>query len=121
VGLEGLAPYWFEVEPTLLLSQDGDVSAELTLSHDSFVTQRLVLQPRLDVRAALPAVPDDGTGAGLNSAAFDLRIRYELRREYAPYVGVRLERSFAETARLARAIAKPVESTTVTAGLRMWF
>ncbi len=120
-ALEGLAPYWFELEPSLYVSDRGDVSGELTASYDLFVTQRLLLQPRLDLRAAVQEVREFGVGSGLNDAAFGLRLRYELRRELAPYVGMRWSRSLGGSADLARAAGEAVSRSTVVAGVRLWF
>ncbi len=87
IGLEGLAPYWFELAPSLFISDDGDVSASLTGSYDLFVTQTLILQPRLDASISAQDVPAWGVESGLNNLALSARIRYEIRREFAPYVG----------------------------------
>lgn len=121
VAMEGLAPYWFELEPSLYVSQRGDVSGELTGSLDLFVTQRIVAQPRVDLRVALQDVPDFGIGAGLNDAAVGFRLRYEFRREFAPYIGVRWTRAFAGTASLARAAGDATTRSSVLAGLRLWW
>ncbi|MEA3247072.1 MAG: copper resistance protein B [Gemmatimonadota bacterium] len=121
VALEGLAPYWFELEPSLYVSDRGDVSSELTASYDLYVTQRLLLQPRVDVRAAVQEVREFGVGSGLNDAAFGLRLRYEVRRELAPYVGMRWSRSMGSTAEMARAAGEATSRATAVAGLRVWF
>lgn len=88
IGVQGLAPGWFEIEPTLFVSQRGDVSAELVTSYDLYLTQRLVMQPRLDLGFAVQAVPEFGTGSGITNFELGLRMRYEFLREVAPYVGV---------------------------------
>jgi copper resistance protein B len=121
VGVQGLAPGWFEVEPTLFVSQAGDVSASLTTSYDVLVTQRLVLQPRLETSAALQAVPEFGVGSGVNDVDLALRLRYEFRRELAPYIGVSWTRRFGGTADLARTAGAPVRESAVVAGLRLWY
>jgi copper resistance protein B len=121
VGLEGLAPYWFELEPAIFVSQDGDISAQLTGTTDLFLTQRLIAQPRADVRAAVQEVPDFRVGSGLNDLKLGLRVRYEIRREYAPYAGVSWMRKFAGTAALARQAGEPVRDVTVVGGIRFWF
>ncbi len=121
VGLEGLAPYWFEMEPAVFVSQDGHVSARLTTSYDMFVTQRLIVQPRVEVNAAVQEVADFGVGKGLNDVNLGLRVRYELRREYAPYVGVQWVRRFAGTAALARQGGESVSDLVVVGGFRVWF
>jgi copper resistance protein B len=120
VGLQGLAPGWFELEPTLLVSQHGDVSANLTASYDLLFTQRLVLQPRLETRAAIQDVPEFRVGSGFNDVELALRARYELRREFAPYVGMLWSQRFGESADLARAAGEPARELSWVAGLRLW-
>lgn len=121
LGLEGLAPYWFELEPTLYVSQDGDVSAQLEAEYDLLFTQRLVLQPRLEVQAAVQDVPEFGVGSGLTDLELGARLRYEVRREIAPYIGIAWHRRFGDTANLARAADEYVSSLSVIAGLRAWY
>ncbi len=121
VGLEGLAPYWFEIEPALFVSTTGDISARVEASHDMFLTQRLLLQPRIDFNVAVQEVPEYGVGSGVNNLGLGLRLRYEIRREVAPYIGVRWEQRFAGTADLARAAGEDASSLGIVAGLRFWF
>ena len=120
VGFVGIAPYWFELEPTLYVSQDGDVSAEFETSFDLLFTQRLILQPRFEMNAALQKVPEFGVGAGLNDVEFGARLRYEIRRKFAPYVGVSWTRRTSGTAAMARAAGEPVGDRAILAGVRMW-
>lgn len=120
LGVQGLAPGWFEVEPALFVSQDGDISASLEASYDLLFTQRLVLQPRMETRAALQDVPKFGVGSGLNDVEIGLRMRYEIRREFAPYIGITWSNQFGETADLARAAGSPVRDLQFVAGLRLW-
>ena len=121
VGLEGLAPYWFEIEPAVFLSHRGDLSARLTATYDMYLAQRMVAQPRLELKAALQEVPEFGVGPGLNDLNFGFRVRYEIRREFAPYLGVQWVSKFAETASLARSAGEAVRHFTVVGGLRVWF
>lgn len=121
VGLEGLAPYWFELEPQLSVSQDGDISASLLASHDVFITQRLILQGQLETLAALQEVPEWGVGSGLNFVDASLRLRYEIRREFAPYVGFRWQRFLGPTADLVRDEGEPVSLSRLVFGLRVWY
>ena len=120
LGLQGLAPGWFELEPTLLVSQHGDVSANLTASYDLLFTQRLVLQPRLETRVAVQDVPEFGIGSGFNDLELAVRTRYELRREFAPYVGVLWSQRFGEATDLSRARSEPVRELSWVAGFRLW-
>lgn len=120
LGVQGLAPGWFEVEPTVFVSQDGDVSASLTASYDLLFTQRLVVQPRLETGVAVQSVPEFGVGSGLNDVELGLRMRYEIRREFAPYVGFSWARRLGGTADLAHASGEPVREFSFVAGLRIW-
>lgn len=120
VGLEGLAPYFFEVEPALFVSYKGDLSARLEGSYDLLITQRLVLQPEAEVNLALQRVEDWGVGAGLNDVELGLRLRYEIRREIAPYVGVSWLNRFGDAADFARAEGGEASEALVVFGLRLW-
>ena len=120
IGLQGLAPHWFELETSLFVTTSGNVSLDFTGSYDLFLTQRLVMQPRLESTVALRDEVDFGIGRGLSSAALGLRARYEFRREFAPYVGVVWERGFGRSAELARLAGDAVSGTYLVAGLRLW-
>jgi len=121
VGLTGLAPYWFEIEPSLYVSQDGDISARLSATYDALLTQRLILQPRLDTNLALQKVSRFGIGTGFNDIELGLRLRYEIRREFAPYIGVTWRRTLGGSAALARSAGDPVEVTRFVLGARLWW
>lgn len=120
VGLQGLAPGWFELEPSLFVTTTGNLSLDLTGSIDLYLTQRLVMQPRLETSLALRDDPDFGIGRGLSGASFGLRVRYEVRREFAPYLGVVLERDFGRTAELARLAGGEKVDAQLVLGLRFW-
>lgn len=120
-GVQGLAPYWFELEPALYVSENGDISARLAATYDVLFTQRLILQPRLDLNAALQDVPKFGVGSGLNNVELGLRLRYEIRREFAPYVGVTWIRRLGQTADLSRTAGNPVDDHRFVLGLRLWW
>jgi len=121
VGVEGLAPYFFDVEPALFVSDDGDMSARLEATADLLITQRLILQPRLELDAAVQEAPEHGVGQGLNDFELGARLRYELRREFAPYLGVTWTRKTGETAGIARRDGQEVSDFAVLFGIRMWF
>ena len=120
VGLQGLAPGWFELEPSLFISTDGDVTLDLTGSTDLYFTQRLVLQPRLEASAGRKDATEFGIGAGLRNASLALRARYEVQRGFAPYVGVLWERRFGATADFARSAGGVEREVVLVAGLRLW-
>jgi copper resistance protein B len=121
VGLQGLAPGWFELEPSLFVTTDGNLSFDLTASYDLFLTQRLVLQPRLESTVALKDETDFGIGRGLSNTSFGLRTRFEIRREFAPYLGVVWERGYGRSAELARLAGDSAGETLMVAGLRLWW
>lgn len=121
LGLQGLAPYWFEIEPQLLVSHEGDVAFAFDASYDLLFTQRLVLEPELELKAAVQNVPAFGIGSGLNHISVGGRMRYEVVRELAPYVGVVWHRRLGETADLARAAGEDAATVRFVAGLRLWY
>lgn len=121
VGIEGLAPYWFDVGASAFVSSKGDVLARLEGDIDQRITQALVLQPRVEANLALQDIPENGIGAGLSNLELGLRLRYEVRKEFAPYVGVSWERKFGDTARMAREAGDKPEATSFVAGIRFWF
>ncbi len=121
LGFEGLAPYWFEVEPAVYVSHKGDVSFRLTSSYELNLTQRLVAQPRLEVNAAVQKVRNFGVGSGINDVELGLRLRYEVRREIAPYVGINWLRLVGDTADLARDDEEDRDVLSFVAGVRFQF
>ena len=121
VGFEGLAPYWFEVEGALFLSDKGDLLGRLEGYYDQRITQRFVLQPRVEFNFAAQDVPATRIGAGLSSAELGLRLRYDISRKFAPYVGVSYEAKSGQTARYARADGEDTTVTSLVAGIRLWF
>ncbi|MFP5501994.1 MAG: copper resistance protein B [Candidatus Sericytochromatia bacterium] len=121
IGLQGLAPYWFEVEPVLFVSPQGQLSARLTASRELLLTQRTILEGRFETNAAWQRAEAFGVGAGLNDLSLGLRLRHELRRELAPYVGLTWERRFGETAALAAARGELAGGFSLVAGARIWY
>ncbi|WP_294297441.1 copper resistance protein B [uncultured Sphingomonas sp.] len=121
VGVEGLAPYWFDVEGALFLSDRGDLLARLEGYYDQRITQRLILQPRVELNLSAQDVAASRLGSGLTDAEAGLRLRYEIVREFAPYVGVSWERRFGDTARFARADGERTGGVGLVAGIRAWF
>src|SRR3546814_608984 len=96
VGIEGVAPYWFETEAALFLSNKGDVLGRIEGYYDQRITQRLILQPRVVLNLSAQDVPKTRIGAGISNAEFGLRLRYAARREFAPYIGVSYDRKRSE-------------------------
>lgn len=121
IGIEGLAPYQFELDGALFLSTKGDLLGRLGGSYDQRITQRLILQPRVELNFAAQDVREDRIGAGLTDAEIGLRLRYEIRREFAPYVGVSWERKVGDTARFAREEGEDTGGFSFVMGIRTWF
>ncbi len=121
LGVQGLAPYRFETDLALFVSEDGDLSASAELEYELLLTQRLILQPRVEINAAAQQVKSWGVGSGLNDLQLGLRLRYEIRREFAPYVGIEWVKKFGDSADFARADGQDTGNLALLAGLRMWF
>jgi len=121
LGVQGLAPYWFEVDAALFLSEKGDLTARLEAEHDMRLTNRLILQPRAEVDLAAQDVPELGIGAGLSALEAGVRLRYEVVPEFAPYVGVEYQRLFGDTRDLARARDEDTGGWALVLGVRAWF
>lgn len=121
IGIEGLAPYWFEVSGALFLSNKGDILGRLEGYYDQRITQRLILQPRVELNFAAQNVPENRIGVGLSDAELGLRLRYEISRQFAPYVGVSYAAKTGQTAGYARAAGKKATSGSLVAGVHFWF
>lgn len=120
-GVQGSTPYEFEIDTAVFVSEDGDVSARLEAEYDLLLTQRLILQPRLEINAALSDVPAFDTGRGINNSELGLRLRYEFRREFAPYIGISWLQRYGDTADLLRQEGEDTSVTSVVVGIRFWF
>jgi len=121
LGFEGLAPYWFEIEATGYVSEDGDISAGFEAEYDLLLSQRLILQPRFETRIALQEVEKYGVGQGINDIELGARLRYEIQREFAPYIGVSWSRKLGETKDFAQEEGEDTDVISFVAGLRVWF
>ncbi len=121
LGVQGLAPYYFETGAALFLSNEGEVSARFTAEYELLLTQRLILQPSFEANLAAQDVEEHGIGAGVTDIELGLRLRYEIRREFAPYIGVNWERKLGQTADIARRAGEDDEAPSLVAGLRFWF
>jgi copper resistance protein B len=121
LGVQGLAPYWFEVDGALFLSDKGDITARVEGEYDLRLTQKLILQPRVEFDLALQDVRELGIGSGLSTAELGARLRYQIRPEFAPYVGIEYERAFGGTANFRRAIGDNPGGWNLLLGIRTWF
>lgn len=121
IGIQGLAPYMFEVDAALFLSTRGDVTARIEAEVDQRITQRLILQPRVEANLSAQDIPALGMGGGLDQIEVGARLRYELRREFAPYIGIEQSWRTGAGADFARARGEGTSATSLIAGIRFWF
>lgn len=121
VGIQGLAPYWFEVEATAYIGEAGRTHVRVETEYELLLTNRLILQPLVELEIYGKSDPERGIGAGLSSGEAGLRVRYEFRREFAPYIGVTWNRKFFGTADAARAAGEDTGVARFATGIRVWF
>ncbi len=121
LGLQGLAPYWFELDAAAFFSERGDLSTRLEAEYDLRFTQRLLLQPRLEVNYAFADDDVIAAGKGLRDASFGLRLRYEIRREFAPYIGVEWHKAYGDTAMYLGQQGVAPDDVNLVAGVRIWY
>ncbi len=121
VALQGLAPYQFELDNSLYLSEQGNVTFAMEAEYDLRITQRLVAQPLAEVGVAFQDIPERGLGAGITSVNLDLRLRYEIKREFAPYIGIRSHYLVGETKSIATNAEEITQQTLFFSGLRFAF
>lgn len=120
-GFDGLAPYFFETEAHLLISDEGNVSARLHLENDFLITQRFILQPYFEANVYAQDVEDYEVGAGLSDGELGLQARYEITRNVAPYLDLRYERKFGETSSIARHHGEDNDDLIACIGVRLMF
>jgi copper resistance protein B len=121
VGIEGLAPSFFDLEAALFLSNKGELMGRIEGSYDQRITQRLILQPRVEINAAAQDSRSIGVGSGLSDVEAGVRLRYDIRREFAPYVGVQYKRAFGTTGRYLTDVGERRGGWSVLTGIRTWF
>jgi copper resistance protein B len=121
VGLQGLAPYWFEIDATAYLSEDGDLSATFEAEYEVMLTQRLVVIPRMEAGLSLQDVPEYEQWEGVTDVTLGARLMYQISRKFAPYIGVTWNRKVGETAHEIEKEGGDTSSSGLVAGLRFWF
>ena len=121
LGMRGLAPYWFDIEATVYVGEASRTAARLKVEYDLLLTQRLIVQPEAEANLYGKADPARQLGSGLSNLDVGLRARYEIRRQFAPYVGVAWTRLSGATATDARALGIKSSALELLAGLRIWF
>ncbi|UIF91335.1 copper resistance protein B [Cupriavidus sp. UYPR2.512] len=120
-GVQGLAPYWFEVDATAYVGTSGRTALRLSAEYELLLTQRLILQPRIEANLYGKNDPEVGIGSGLSNGTVGLRLRYEFSRQFAPYIGVERYQTFGNTADMIRTSGGKAGETRFVAGVRVWF
>lgn len=121
LGIQGLAPFWFDTEAELYAGQEGRTAARVQLEYEALITQRLILQPKLEVNLYGKSDPQRGIGSGLADSELGMRLRYDIKREFGPYIGVVWRERYGHTATLARARGEHVGELQLAVGLHFWF
>lgn len=121
IGINGLAPQWFETDASFFVNHKGDTSLRLEAEYDILFTQRLVLEPSAEINIAFSNDEKTGVGSGLSDVELGLRLRYEITREFAPYIGINWERKIGNTSDFARAQGEDSDVFSLVAGLRIFF
>ncbi|AKH70637.1 MULTISPECIES: copper resistance protein B [Cellvibrionales] len=121
IGMQGLAPYWFELDVTAYVGDDGRTALSAEAEYELLLTQRLILQPRAELNLYGKDDLDNRLGSGLSDLALGLRLRYEFSRQFSPYIGVEWTDTYGDTADYRRAAGQDTSGTQFVAGLRFWF
>ena len=121
IGVQGLAPYMFEIDAALFVSHRGDITARIEGEIDQRITQRLILQPRIEANLSAQDIPQLGIGSGIDQIEVGARLRYEIKREFAPYIGIEQSWRTGRSADFARARGEDPSATSFIVGIRFWF
>lgn len=121
LGFKGLTPYDFDIDAALFLGEESRTALRLEAEYEILLTQRLILVPDLEVNLHGKVDPATKTGSGLSETELGVRLRYEIRREFAPYVGVNWSRLYGKTADYAREEGADYDDVQFVVGVRFWF
>jgi len=120
-GFQGMAPYWFEIDAAAYVGEEGRSALRLEGEYELLFTQKLILQPRVEINAYGKEDKEWGIGKGLSDMTVGVRLRYEIRREFAPYIGVEWAGKLGDTRDLARDAGEDTSESAIVAGVRFWF
>lgn len=121
IGVRGLAPYFFDIDSSLYIGKGGNLGLDFQAEYEALITQKLILSP--EIQASFFSRDDKAIdqGSGLASTEIGLRLRYEIRREFAPYIGINWEKRYGQTADLMEAAGESTDDVQFVAGIRIWF
>ncbi|MEE8379135.1 MAG: copper resistance protein B [Gammaproteobacteria bacterium] len=121
IGFQGLAPYWYEIDTALFIGESGQIGLRFEAEYEWMITQRLVLSPEVEINLHSKDDSATGTGSGLSDTQVGLRLRYEIKREFAPYIGINWNKKYGNTATFAKTAGEEVDDTQIVVGIRAWF
>jgi copper resistance protein B len=121
IGFQGLAPYFFEIDAAAFIGNNGQTALRLEAEYEVMLTQKLILTPEVEINAYSKDDEATGVGSGLSDIELGLRLRYEIRREFAPYIGVNWNKKYGDTANFSRDEGEDVSDTQFVVGIRAWF
>lgn len=121
LGLQGLAPYWFELNVTGYLADDGRSAISTEAEYELLLSQKWILQPRAELNAYSKNDIENGIGSGVSDINIGLRLRYEITRQFAPYAGAQWNNTYGKTADYRKATGEDTSETQLIAGLKFWF
>ncbi len=121
IGLQGLAPYFFEIDTALFVGKSGNSGLRLNAEYEWLFTQKIILTPEIEMNFYGQNIPEVSLGSGLSDITLGLRLRYEIRRELAPYVGLEWSKFYGNSADFVRRDGLEVRDTNFVVGLRIWF
>jgi copper resistance protein B len=121
IGVQGLVPYWFDLDITAYLGKNGRTALAVEAKYELLLTQKLILQPRMELNLYGKDDPNNAIGSGLSDLSIGLRLRYEFNRQFAPYVGVEWSDTYGDTANYRQTSRKDISDTRFVVGLRFWF
>jgi copper resistance protein B len=121
IGVQGLAPYFFDIDAALFVSEEGRTAMRLSAEYELLITQQLILSPEIEVNLFAKNDAELGIGSGVSDVSAGLRLRYEIIREFAPYIGVDWRKKFGNTADYARNEGDDTQETQLVIGFKAWF
>lgn len=121
LGLQGLTPYFFEIDAAVFLGKSGRSALRIEAEYELFLTQKLILSPEIEINLYGKDDPKVGIGSGLSDVELGLRLRYEISREFAPYIGINWSKKSGDSADYARAKGESEANTYWVVGIRAWF
>ncbi len=121
LGFQGLSPYFFEIDSALFLGENGRSAFRMEAEYELLLTQQLILTPEIEINFYGQNDPSLGIGSGLSDIELGLRLRYEVKREFAPYIGFNWSKKTGKSADFSRNNGDDSEELQWVIGLRAWF